>query len=199
MSPETLPLPAAMWALHVRLERMKLQSWWQRRRVWREPDRWWSSSSCRHLAGPLHSTKHPIHGIQDTLFKVREAPVGHQRHTETVVCVGKVLQQLSANQRDVNKVQAILLHLVRKSVSGWKARHLGCRLARTDVCHVKAAPTIENACYYWSCCLLIFQEGAGLRWNLSKLQNMRKLQSAAWHAGDSWTLTCRPFIKCSPH
>lgn len=172
-----------MWALHVRLERMKLQSWWQRRRGWREPDRWWSSSSCRHLAGPPHSTKHPIHGIQDTRFKVYEAAGNHQRHADTVVCVGKALPQLSANRRDVNKVQAILLHLVRKSVSGWEARHRGCWLAQINVCHVKAGPAAERSLCYWLCCLFVFQEGAGVRWNLSKLQNMRKLHRTAWHAG----------------
>lgn len=167
------------------LGRMKLQSWWQRRRGWREPDRWWSSSSCRHLAAPPHSTKHPIQDIQNSRFKVYGAPGDRQRPPGSVVCVGEALRQLSANQRDVNKVQAILLHLVRKSVSGWAARHGGFWLAHSNVRHIEAGPISGNSCCYWLFCLFIFQEGAGVRWNLSKLQNIRKLHRTTWHAGDS--------------
>lgn len=164
---------------------MRLQSWWQRRRGWREPDRWWSSSSCRHVAGPLHSTKHPILDIHDTRFKVYKAAAIQQKHADAAVYTDRVLQQLSANQQDVNKVKAILLHLLRKSVSGWVARLLHCWLVKINVSHIKLTPTAENPRCYWLFYPLVNEEGASARWNLSKLQNMRKLHSSAWHAGDT--------------
>lgn len=139
--------------------------------------------------------RHPEHSVWKSA-KLQAT----SRDTQTRLCASvQRYTSCQLTQRDVNKVQAISLHLVRKSVSGLEARRQGFWLAQGDVRHVKAAPYTENSCSYWLYCLVFDQDGDDFRWNLWKLQNIRKLHRTAWPVSDSWKVAPRQFITSNLH